>query len=249
MIFLKEVILNQLIKIDLVKKIAQDHHSTGADGNEIEVNKIYDLYFSKIDPFDKRVLELGPGQTYQVIEKALRNGASRGVIVDISCYLDDVFLRQKEIEYYIYDGKKIPLESESVDIICSNAVLEHVRYPEITIQETYRLLRKGGVAIHAIDLRDHFFLDPNSPDVFNCLRYSRKAWELMTWNRSNYVNRLRVSDWENLFTNTGFTISLLERRINEAMQKLLINNQQPVYLKSFAPEDVITEQCLVLISK
>src|SRR5206468_2732829 len=49
------------------------------------------------------------------------------------------------------------IETESVDFVWSHAVLEHVSRGEVSelLHELYRILSRGGVASHAIDLEDH----------------------------------------------------------------------------------------------
>lgn len=42
------------------------------------------------------------------------------------------------------DAHALPLRSESVDFVLSIAVIEHLRYPFIAIQEIYRVLKPGG---------------------------------------------------------------------------------------------------------
>ena len=41
----------------------------------------------------------------------------------------------------------IPLPNESVDSVVSTQVFEHLRYPQKSAEEIYRVLRKGGVAL------------------------------------------------------------------------------------------------------
>jgi len=43
----------------------------------------------------------------------------------------------------------------SIDIILSNAVLEHVQNPECVAHELHRVTRSGGIGLHQIDFRDH----------------------------------------------------------------------------------------------
>lgn len=43
--------------------------------------------------------------------------------------------------------KKIPLDDNSVDIIISCAVLEHIEYPKYILNDISRVLKKGGKAI------------------------------------------------------------------------------------------------------
>jgi SAM-dependent methyltransferase len=47
------------------------------------------------------------------------------------------------------------LLNESIDVILSNAVLEHVQKPDRAAAELHRVTRPGGIGIHQIDFRDH----------------------------------------------------------------------------------------------
>ena len=42
---------------------------------------------------------------------------------------------------------KFPLEDNSVDIVISGQVFEHIEFPWETIKEIYRVLRKDGIAV------------------------------------------------------------------------------------------------------
>jgi len=98
-------------------------------------------------------------------------------------------------------------EDESVDFLFSNAVLEHVRNPLESISETRRILKKGGITSHQIDLRDH--RDFNRPLKF--LNESETSWEhIMNQYCANdpsiYMNRWRASQFLYAFNEEGFTI-------------------------------------------
>ena len=105
-----------------------------------------------------------------------------------------------------YDGQTIPLPAATIDVVVSYSVLEHVREPGRVLAEVRRLLTPTGGTWHAIDLRDHYRLGPGE-DWLSMLRHSNRAWELMTSNRSNWVNRLRATQWRTLFAAAGFHVT------------------------------------------
>jgi SAM-dependent methyltransferase len=95
------------------------------------------------------------------------------------------------------------LPNESVDLIVSRSVLEHITNPSAAVKEQMRILKKGGTFIHFIDLRDHVFRWP-----FEMLTFSKETWEKILTNPKNgagYQNRLRMDDWLNLFSHSAFT--------------------------------------------
>lgn len=47
------------------------------------------------------------------------------------------------------------LETASIDLLVSNSVLEHIEDPDPLIAEMARIVRPGGLAVHAIDGYDH----------------------------------------------------------------------------------------------
>lgn len=57
--------------------------------------------------------------------------------------------------FFAYDGFKLPLEDDSIDIVFSQQVLEHVR-PEVLnsyYTEEVRVLKPGGLAFHSVPHR------------------------------------------------------------------------------------------------
>lgn len=243
---IKEVILNQLIRFPFIKKIAKIRHSTGRNNDSIEVQTIFEKLSKDVLFEGAKVLELGPGQTFGVLEKAVLAKASRVCAVDITAYTENI---PQGIEFKLYDGTIIPFKNDSFDVLWSWSVFEHIRFPKITVPETFRILKKGGIAIHAIDLVDHFNYSWKKDELtFNCLKYDETTWNLMTWNRSNYVNRLRLGDWEKLFIEVGFEILLVETIENKTIENQYIDNKLK-YLLKYSLKDASTMSVYFVLGK
>jgi len=241
--FLKEAVLNQLIRIPAVKERAKRSHQTGISHNPEMLMRQYELLTKCTNVEGNDILELGPGMTNGVVLKAKENGAASVAIADIERYLSKEETEDQGIDYKIYDGRRIPFDDASFDLIWSSDVYEHVRFPQLTVEETYRLLRPGGMVVHLIDLKDHFSYTSSDPDmVFNCLRYSKWQWEAMTWNRSNFVNRLRASEWIKLHESLGFEIVNSDTLTSDHVVKNLPLEGKLDYLKGFSESDAVTTE-------
>ena len=64
-------------------------------------------------------------------------------LVDYSSY-------HPEVEFVVSDGKHIPLPDESIDIVVSHSVLEHVEDIYSSISEINRILKVGGLAFLSV---------------------------------------------------------------------------------------------------
>ncbi len=93
------------------------------------------------------------------------------------------------------------LPGDSVDLIYSRTVLEHIPEPvlvELTA-EWARLLKPGGHCVHIIDNSDHFEHRDKRLSRLNFLTVPDWAWRLACLNRQNYQNRMRHSEYVALF--------------------------------------------------
>jgi SAM-dependent methyltransferase len=115
--------------------------------------------------------------------------------------IEEILLRSNTTYFTggLRDLQEIP--DASVDFIWSQAVLEHIRRAEFlpTLKELRRVLARGGVASHRIDLADHL------GGALNNLRFRRQLWESSTWSSSGfYTNRIRYREMVDLFHEAGF---------------------------------------------
>lgn len=89
----------------------------------------------------------------------------------------------------------------SVDLIWSSVVLEHIRRDEFDTMagEFARVLKRGGVMSHAVDLRDHL------GGSLNNLRFSSARWESRWWREAGfYTNRMSQAEIVAMFVRHGF---------------------------------------------
>jgi len=180
------------------------------------------------------ILEIGPGDSLSSGVIAFYYGAKSILINPIKLIFDPIknfnnlkiFLEKKEFEIkdspkdledlcethnidYFFEGlkslKEIP--SNSVDIIFSNAVLEHIFKDEFeeTINELKRIMKKDGFMSHQVDFKDHL------EGSLNNLRFSNLVWESYLFRNSGfYTNRIRFYEMVSIFENKGFEVQILD---------------------------------------
>lgn len=127
-----------------------------------------------------------------------------------STSLDD-FLQKAGIVYHApADGGKSGLPDNSVDLVYSYAVLEHVPKDALKpiILESKRILKEGGAAYHRIEFHDHFMsFDKNLP-AMHFLKFSEPFWSFFVYNNMGYQNRLREKYYIELIESCGGKIIL-----------------------------------------
>lgn len=181
------------------------------------------------------VLEIGPGDSVATAIIARAHGA-RAILVDAGCFakadldgyralcdllaqhgytppdlgnardLDDVLVACEA--RYLTEGLTSlrAIDSGSIDLIFSQAVLEHIRRHEFadTMRECRRILKPDGVCSHRVDLKDHL------GGGLNNLRFSDRVWESAFFATSGfYTNRIQHSEMLSLFRNAGFDVTVL----------------------------------------
>jgi hypothetical protein len=105
-------------------------------------------------------------------------------------------------------GSLADLASESVNVIVSANVLEHVKKQHVpaVVRDFYRLLTPGGYSVHHINFGDHLRAYDQSVSEKHYLRYSDRTWRLLFDNEVQYINRMQRPEWRTAFQSAGFEL-------------------------------------------
>jgi SAM-dependent methyltransferase len=117
-------------------------------------------------------------------------------------------LGKSHIEYFApADGRVTGLKPDSIDLVYSNSVLEHIPREVISglMEESYRVLKPGGLAMHNVGCNDHYAFFDKSISFVNFLQYGEREWRLWN-NRIQYQNRLRAPEFVDLAIQAGFEV-------------------------------------------
>lgn len=107
------------------------------------------------------------------------------------------------------DASATGLPAESIDVVFSNSVLEHVPSGVIErcFEEAARILGPGGIVFHSVNCGDHYAYVDRKIGQLHYLSYSDEAWG--KWNNAFlYQNRLRAVDFTDMARAAGFVIEL-----------------------------------------
>lgn len=111
-------------------------------------------------------------------------------------------LTKGPIRYLAPMGRLHEISDNSVDLIISQAVMEHIDQLEETYAECFRCLKTGGFVSHQIDLRCH----DTAPEWNGHWKYSDLTWRLMRGCRPWFINRQPCSTHVLLAEQAGFNI-------------------------------------------
>jgi SAM-dependent methyltransferase len=106
------------------------------------------------------------------------------------------------------DARKTALAPESIDIIMSHNVLEHIPLESLRqlFREANRILGPRGRMCHMIDNSDHYHQEDRSISAINFLRYDESFWNIINRNRLDCQNRLRDAEYQKFFQDEHFEI-------------------------------------------
>jgi SAM-dependent methyltransferase len=114
------------------------------------------------------------------------------------------------------------ISTESIDLVLSNAVLEHVYSIPLVCREMARITAPGGVNLHQIDLRDH--RDFERPLEFLTMPDDQFQREFDA-RHGECGNRLRQSEIRSAFEQAGFDVISVDANMQP----------DPSYLKELLP--------------
>lgn len=234
---IKSIAQNALLGIGPMRRLATTQHVTGIDGDPRRSRELFEFYRRHGDTKGKDILELGVGKTLDVLRIARHEGGAKSVAAaDVTRYHTDAAAARDGIDYRVYDGRVLPFADASKDLVWACYCIQHFRWPELSASEIARVLRKGGRFVCRADLRDHYHMF-DAGKQYDCLKHSDRVWRLMAWNRSSYINRLRLSDWTYVFANAGLRpIEVIKHQDREILEQ----NRGHAYLRAYGDEDLLT---------
>jgi SAM-dependent methyltransferase len=149
------------------------------------------------------------------------------------------------------DARNTKFNSDYFALATSTATFEHIPEQDLyfILNETYRILKQGGILSLIIDYRDHWSYFDNSISIYNFLTYSDRAWK--KYNPSlHYQNRLRHKDYLNIISKTNFKImediaELPSKEEIKILEKLAINNK----FKDYSIEELSIKGSLIVLKK
>jgi hypothetical protein len=164
--------------------------------------------------------------------------------------IDELF-RTTGIEYCApCDCANTKFGDGSIDLHYSYTVFEHISSAvlEAILREATRLLSDRGVALHHIDLGDHFAQVDSSITPANFLQFSEAEWQPYAGTPWSYHNRLREDDYRALFEKVSHEVLYWKPHVDQPSLDSLKNGfplapqfrDKPVELLSVAILDVVS---------
>ena len=139
------------------------------------------------------------------------------------------------LQYLHNRNENITLENGSIDIIVSNAVLEHVQNLDVLFSHMYRILKPEGIMVHAADLKSH---DLHHTTELDFLTVPDWLWWLMTFYRGA-PNRKRWSHYKNLLDVHGFERTFFKVTSTLPAESIrTLRLKYPEHAKQFSDEDL-----------
>jgi SAM-dependent methyltransferase len=137
------------------------------------------------------------------------------------------------------DATASGLPPESVDIVFSNNVLEHVPREVLRgmMNESRRILKRGGVVIHCVNCGDHYAYFDRSITSINYLTYEERDWRFWD-NKLLYQNRLRPQDFLDLAEEAGLEVVLEKHKARPELLEALPQLRIASDFQSYPPEQL-----------
>ena len=210
------------------------NHSTLPDDNE------FSRVFPRLDSYNFPSEIFADNKLEKFLDKS-RIESLRNELLDMK--------KQKNIIQYMcpwYDPKII--ENDSVDLIFSQAVLEHVEDLRNTYHAMYRWVKKGGFISHQIDFESHGLSDQwNGHWSFSDL-----TWKLIKGKRQYLINREPLSKHLEAAQDAGFEIVSvvpIKSFPHEEYIGIIERSQLAKKFKNMSEEDFTTTSAYVLAKK
>jgi SAM-dependent methyltransferase len=136
---------------------------------------------------DKKILTKKPAKSHLIrfhmylsIEKIVKKLSPEGIGLTISDWRPIVCTLMPKVKFYNLRYPEFDIQNligvpdNSVDVFYSEMILEHIENPQAAIDESYRILKPGGIAIHTT-----VFIMPYHPSPLDLHRFSPEQLKRM----------------------------------------------------------------------
>lgn len=203
----------------------------------------------------RRVLVFGYGGRFEVGCRLLQAGAGHVILADrfarpeeranralLPVFPDYLQVegrravpRAEFISLLHADIRQPGLVAGPVDLVLSSSVFEHLDDVPGILAALAELTRPGGVHVHFVDLRDHFFKYP-----FHMLMFSQSTWQ--NWlNPTSNLNRYRLADYRRVFAAAFAEVELRILETDLVHFNALRSRIRPEFLSGDDEADSVTQ--------
>lgn len=149
------------------------------------------------------------------------------------------------------DTTTLPHRNGEADLVVSNLVLQCIPREVLkpVVQETFRVLKPGGHAIHRMYLGDEYAGRDPRRNHLHYLTYSDETWRRWFCHRLKHLNRLRAPQFLSLFEEIGFEVDNAERSVDEESIEHLKRIKLAREFRGMSWEDLATTSLAVILRK
>jgi predicted SAM-dependent methyltransferase len=144
------------------------------------------------------------------------------------------------------DACATELAADSVDVVFSNNVFEHVSGDILSgiLRESSRILKPGGLSMHSVNCADHYAYFDRNITFVNYLTYSDREWQFWN-NKIQYQNRLRPQDYVDLAMKAGLEVKICKMRMREELLPVLSRMQIAPEFQKYSAEQLCSTSILL----
>lgn len=163
------------------------------------------------------------------LEKSLATERTESIRASIS----DMDSKSSRLQYRVPWSDGSVVEPGTIDMIYSQAVLEHVNDVAATQAATYSWLRPGGFVSHQVDFRCH----GTATEWNGHWRYPDLLWALIKGRRPYLLNRMTHSQHLAAIRNAGFDVVCDDRQVSSSH---FGRDELAARFREIPPEDLTT---------
>ncbi len=169
--------------------------------------------------------------------------------IDLYNKINPDFLKENKIdqnytEVLTYNKQNdILIKTESIQVVFSNAVFEHIHDIDKSLDEIYRITKKWWLSIHTIDYRDHIF----DQWWLWFLKIPQFWFDLLFFRAGARTNRKKHFFYRDYFEKLGFEV--LESIDNTPRYPDIELQKNSDLFKKYDKEDLQRATCLFVLKK